>query len=87
MWSGAEDKKKISLVKWDNICQPKLSRGLGLKQLNLMNDVLLMKIGWGLIASSNSLWVKVLLSKYRLAHNALPSTLLTKYGSYMWKAV
>ena len=74
IWSRVANKKKINLVKWDNICQSKLSGGLGLKQVNLMNDVLLMKIGWGLIASSNSLWVKVLLSKYRLAHNALPST-------------
>ncbi|KAH9752901.1 putative ribonuclease H protein [Citrus sinensis] len=87
IWSGAADKKKISLVKWDTICQLKPSGGLGLKQLNLMNDALLMKIGWVLIASPNSLWVKVLLSKYGLAPKALPGTLPTKYGSYMWKAV
>ena len=74
-------------MKWDTICQPKPSGGLGLKQLNLMNDALLMKIGGGLIASPNSLWLKVLLSKYGLAPNALPSTLPTKCGSYMWKAV
>ena len=46
-----------------------------------------MKIGWGLISSPNSLWVKVLLSKYGLDHTLLPNVLPTKYGSYMWKAV
>ncbi|KAL9408205.1 hypothetical protein AB3S75_046705 [Citrus x aurantiifolia] len=87
IWSGAAGKKKMSLVKWDHICQPKLCGGLGLKNLSLMNEALLMKIGWGLISSPNSLWVQVLLSKYGLDHASLPNVLPTKYGSYMWKAV
>ncbi|KAH9684963.1 putative ribonuclease H protein [Citrus sinensis] len=56
IWSGTAGKKKMSLVKWDHICQPKLCGGLGLKNLSLMNGALLMKIGWGLISSTNSLW-------------------------------
>ena len=51
IWSGTAGKKKMSLVKWDHICQPKLCGGLGLKNLSLMNGALLMKIGWGLISS------------------------------------
>ncbi|KAH9733957.1 putative ribonuclease H protein [Citrus sinensis] len=87
IWSGVAGKKKMSLVKWDHIYQLKLCGGLGLKNLSLMNEALLMKIRWGLIYSPNSLWVQVLLSKYTLNHTSLPNVLPMKYGSYMWKVV
>lgn len=75
IWSEAAEKKKLSLVKWDNICQPKRCGGLGFKKLSLMNDALLMKIGWGLTSSPNSLWVKVLSSKHGTVHTSFPKIL------------
>lgn len=52
-----------------------------------MNKALLMKIGWGILDSPNSLWIKVLISKYGVNNNDLPSSLPTKHGSPLWKAV
>ncbi|KAH9705279.1 putative ribonuclease H protein [Citrus sinensis] len=79
--------KKMSMVKWDNVCKPKTWGGLGLKRIDAMNNALLIKIGWSLITSSDSLWVKVLRSKYGIEDQAVPQSLNTKSGSYMWKAI
>ena len=46
-----------------------------------------MKLAWGLISSPESLWVKVLRTKYGIANNTLPETLHTRYGSHLWKSI
>ncbi|KAH9735402.1 putative ribonuclease H protein [Citrus sinensis] len=87
IWSGANPQRKMSLVSWDKVCQPKSCGGLGLKNLEVMNKALLMKVGWNLISSPNSLWTRVLLTKYGLNKENLPSVLPTKNGSYLWKSI
>lgn len=77
----------MSMGSWDRICQPKMAGGLGLKNLLQINEALLMKIGWNIIVSPTSLWIKVLCSKYGVENDNLPTELPTKYGSYMWRAV
>ena len=66
----------MSMVSWDRIYQPKMAGGLGLKNLFQMNEVLLMKIGWNIIVSPTSLWIKVLCSKYGVENDNLPTELL-----------
>ncbi|KAH9803418.1 putative ribonuclease H protein [Citrus sinensis] len=61
--------------------------GLGLKNLTLMNEALLMKLGWGLLVNSNNYWAQVLCSKYGFDPNTMSTSLPTKYGSYLWKAI
>ena len=39
--------RKLSLVKWNDLCQPKSSGGLGLRDMRAVNDAFLMKLGWG----------------------------------------
>lgn len=87
IWSGKKDGRKISFVKWSNICISKDHGGLGLKNLKAMNSVLVMKIGWGLLSNPNRFWVKVLCTKYNIDPDNLPPELSTKYGSHLWKAV
>ncbi|KAH9722962.1 reverse transcriptase domain-containing protein [Citrus sinensis] len=87
IWSRANPQWKISLVSWDKVCQPKSCGGLGLKNLEVMNKALLMKAGWNLISSPSSLWTRVLLTKYGLNKENLPSVLPTKNGSYLWKSI
>lgn len=60
IWSESFISQKISLIKWQTVCQPKVCGGLGFKNLEMMNKALLMKMGWGLIASPISLWSRVL---------------------------
>lgn len=60
IWSGSATQRKLSLVSWEKICQPKACGGLGFKSLDVMNKALLMKLAWGLISSPDSLWAQVL---------------------------
>lgn len=50
-WRSAANERKMSLVNWNAICQPKSRGGLSLKNLSHMNTALLMKIGWNIVAS------------------------------------
>lgn len=68
----------MSMVDWDKICMP---GGLGFKKLNVMNHVLLMKLSWEVVSSSDKLWVKVLCFKYDLDPSNLPISLSDKQGS------
>ena len=52
-----------------------------------MNKALLMKIGWILIKSPHSFWIRVLMSKYGVDQENLPLALPTRYRSTLWKAL
>lgn len=52
-----------------------------------MNQPLLMKVGWNLIAKPNSLWVQVLLTKYSVNPKNMSQKLPTRCGSQLWKFV
>ncbi|KAJ4758872.1 RNA-directed DNA polymerase (reverse transcriptase)-related family protein [Rhynchospora pubera] len=54
----AGDKKRYHLVKWRVVCQPKKMGGLGIKDLQLMNDALLCKWGWKFRDSTYTGWWK-----------------------------
>ncbi|KAE8674099.1 Coatomer, beta' subunit isoform 1 [Hibiscus syriacus] len=43
---GSEEKKMIHWVRWSIVCQPKVLRGLGIIDLNLLNRALLGKWSW-----------------------------------------
>lgn len=77
----------MSLVSWGQVCQPKCCGGLGFKSLDLMNQALLMKLCWNLVANPNRLWSQVLLAKYGVNHENLPRELPTRYGSHFWKSI
>ena len=87
IWGSTTNERKLSLVKWNEICQPKSSGGLGLRDMRAMNDAFLMKIGWSLVTKPDSLWVKVLKSKYGIRDDALTVTNFSYSGSYLWRAI
>ena len=37
-WNDMEEQKKMTLIKWDNISNPKELGGLGIKKLNWQNE-------------------------------------------------
>lgn len=63
LW-GEIDIKRVHLVSWDRVCQPKLNGGLGLHPAKGTNDAFLMKLAWEVSRNSQALWVDVLKSKY-----------------------
>ncbi|KAL6145062.1 hypothetical protein ACLB2K_055750 [Fragaria x ananassa] len=68
--SDVENKKRVHLVNWDTICQPKYLGGLGVKKTADINQAMLSKIGWRIFQHDNGLWANVLYAKY-LQHGCL----------------
>ncbi|KAH9666253.1 reverse transcriptase domain-containing protein [Citrus sinensis] len=87
LWSGNDDLRKMSLISWHNICQPKMAGGLGFKRLDIMNEALLLKVAWHLIIEPNKLCVQVQSTKYRVPPSEISHALPTRYGSHLWKSV
>lgn len=63
-WATTPTHKKVHLLKWSRITQPKNSGGLGIQDLRTKNKALLASTAWRLFQSPSSLWAKVLCSKY-----------------------
>ena len=63
LWSGTEERNKVSLVNWEEVCKPKNKGGLGVRRLRDLNKALLMKIGWRL-GEDNIDWGNVMKAKY-----------------------
>ncbi|KAH9751354.1 putative ribonuclease H protein [Citrus sinensis] len=87
IWSGSNENRKMSLIGWDKVCQPKICGGLGLKNLGMMNKALMMKLAWGLVSEPTSLWCRVLYTKYGIADSDFPLGLPTRSGSHLWKSI
>ncbi|CAN1301034.1 Putative ribonuclease H protein At1g65750 [Linum perenne] len=64
IWGSMPGARKIHSVNWDTMCKPKSLGGLGLRSAHDLNMALLMKVAWGLLARSDELWARVLVSKY-----------------------
>lgn len=64
LWHNSEDKRKTHWVGWSKVRKPLDHGGLGIRKLNSMNKVLLMKWWWRLGKERNSLWAKITFEKY-----------------------
>ena len=63
LWSGTEEKNKLSLVNWEEVCKPKEKGGLGVRRLRDLNKAILTKIGWRL-GEDNTDWGNIMKAKY-----------------------
>lgn len=81
---GTSDGKKMSLVGWDFVCQPKWCGGLGMRQLRGQNISFLLKLGYKVASNEEALWVCVIISKYGL-DGSLPSSIARARRSFLWK--
>lgn len=64
-----EHRKRPHLVKWETVCHSKLDGGIGLRR----NKAFIMKLGWGIIHDSNSLWAgTVLRGKHSRIKDCIP---------------
>lgn len=85
-WRSIKGERKIAWVKWDRICQPKCIGGLGFRDLELFNQVLVAKQAWRMICNPNSLSAKILKGRYFHDCDFLLSE--DKSGSsYLWKSL
>ena len=64
LWGGSNQDRKISLVRWAIVCMEKSKGGIGIKSFSKMNKALLSKWSWRFANERNSLWRKVICSKF-----------------------
>ncbi|KAF1867730.1 hypothetical protein Lal_00050163 [Lupinus albus] len=64
LWGGADGSRKINWVKWENVFKSKNDGGLGVKDISAFNISMLGKWNWRMMIEGDSLWCKVLKSKY-----------------------
>lgn len=59
LWRHSSSTRKVNLVDWHSMCEPKCNGGLGVKSTTLV-----MKLGWRFLNSLDSLWAYMLRFKY-----------------------
>jgi hypothetical protein len=83
-------KRRISWVKWTDICKPKKEGGLGIRDLRLVNLSLLAKWRWKLLTNDDEVWKNLIVAKYGehvLGNVRLETTLGSLNCSQWWKDV
>ncbi|KAF7844787.1 ribonuclease H [Senna tora] len=85
LWGSTMEKKRLHQVSWNTICLPKMLGGLGIRSLEAMNKAFIYKLLWQMLNKKNSLWVKVISSKYKIALKPHPSMESKSSDSRMWK--
>lgn len=79
--------KRTHLANWKSFCQLKDEGGLGLRGMHYMNQAFIMKLGWGIINDTNSLWTSVLCNKYVRTNANIPQMQAKQRDSPLWKAI
>ena len=88
MWSGGSLKKKIHLVNWKTVCTEKKKGGLGLRRFSILNKALLSKWCWRFANERDSLWRKVIQSKFGEGFGGWCSGDINGgYGVSLWKEI
>jgi hypothetical protein len=57
-------KRRISWVKWTDICKPKQEGGVGIRDIRLVNLSLLAKWRWKLLTNDDEVWKNLIVAKY-----------------------
>ena len=86
LWGGSDQERKIPLVSWATVCMDKSKGGIGIKSFSKMNKALLSKWSWRFANERNSLWRKVICSKFCESCGGWhTSDIRGGYGSSLWK--
>jgi hypothetical protein len=85
LWRGKEFRSKgYNLAAWDPVRMPKDKGGLGVINLSVQNDALLLKHLDKFYKKDDVQWVKLVWSKYY--RNTIPH-LVKEKGSFWWKDI
>jgi len=65
LWGGSSEGKKIAWVAWRQVCASREMRGLGIKDIKVLNNTLLVKRKWLMFHQSDQLRSRILVSIYK----------------------
>jgi hypothetical protein len=85
-WNKNGSGRYLALVGWDKITLPKFKGGLGIIDLDCLNEALILKIVWKLAQQSDYLWAQVLTAKY-LSRGTLWFNNRVSNCTPLWKAI
>ena len=85
-WGHGQGEKKLHLLSWEKICQPKRKGGLGIKKFGPMNYVMLAKQYWNLYQNPNSLLARTYKAKY-YPNCSLQEYTPKSHHSWCWKNI
>ncbi|KAF7838898.1 ribonuclease H [Senna tora] len=91
-WGDQEDKRKVHLLTWKNLCRPKYDGGLGCRDVSSLNIALLAKHLWRMVAGNTSYASSILSLKYAdastpdaLTISAIPVSATNQKDRLIWK--
>lgn len=65
IWDDISSGRKIHAISWNTVTLPKNLGGLGLRDLQAMNNACIIKLSWKLINNSEEIWCKMLRGIYK----------------------
>lgn len=86
LWGASPPVRKPSLVNWQVCCSPIDSGGLGLRSLQIQNQLFLLKIGYNILVNTDAFWVQILRNKYKLM-TFIPADIKRANASHLWQAL
>jgi hypothetical protein len=84
-WRGASEEFKYHMVTWGVVCRPRDLGGLGTVNTTILNECFMLKWIWKLYHQQDSLWVRLLKSKYLKHDDFFKSN--GRMGSQFWKSL
>ncbi|XP_019198912.1 PREDICTED: uncharacterized protein LOC109192673 [Ipomoea nil] len=87
IWDGNDTVNKMSLANWDLVTTAKEAGGLGLLRLCDMNRACMVKLAWRIKNDSESLWARVMTTKYRCPIGTQQVTQGRKGVSNAWRGI
>eukprot|EP00253_Pinus_taeda_P026164 PITA_26164 len=86
IWRGADQKEKWALASWSQLTERKEKGGLGLRDPEILNRVLGVKLWWRWLRGGNDLWKTIWKEKYNMPDSAVEILRQreTPKGSSIW---
>lgn len=87
IWGRNSNGRKAHLINWSTLCKPKSAGGMNFKNLSMMNDAFILKIGWETLTNKEALWTQVLRGKYNRGDIDKLQVKSGPSDSRLWKVV
>eukprot|EP00253_Pinus_taeda_P031749 PITA_31749 len=88
LWGKSGPNRKWALVKWEKVCTPKITGGIGLRDPEHSNAIMGAKIWWKWLTYPDTPWARLWHAKYasNLPRDEIIRMTETSKGSAMWNS-